>query len=193
VGVAAITFGLVFLAELVDTSALATLVLGARFPPRWVLLGVCAGMLVHVVVAVLAGSLVALLPHRPLAAVLAVVFLVGAVLLIREEYEDDDEDEPRIGRTPRSAWGVVATAFGVTVLSELADPSEIVIASLAARYAAPLVVGVSAVLALWAVSALAVYGGNRLERVVPVRWVTRLTAALLVGLAAVSAVQAVRG
>ncbi|MDT7771501.1 MAG: Ca2+/H+ antiporter, family, partial [Pseudonocardiales bacterium] len=48
-GVAAISFGIVFLAEMVDTSGLVTLVLGTRFPARWVLLGVCAGMLVHVV------------------------------------------------------------------------------------------------------------------------------------------------
>ena len=58
--VAAITFGVVFLAEPADTSALATLVLSTRFPARWVLLGVFAGMVVHVAVALLAGSLVAL-------------------------------------------------------------------------------------------------------------------------------------
>jgi putative Ca2+/H+ antiporter (TMEM165/GDT1 family) len=147
-------------------------------------------MAVHVGVAIAAGSLVALLPERPLEAALAVIFLVGAVLLLRE---DDDDDDPDIGDTPRTRWSVVATSFGVTVLSEFADPSQIVIATLTARYDDPLAVGVGALLALWAVSALAVFGGNRLRRVVPVRWVIRVAAAILVVLAVLSAIDAIRG
>ena len=188
--VAAITFGIVFLAEMVDTSGLVTLVLSTRFPARWVLLGVCAGMVVHVAVAVAAGSVVALLPERPLEGLLAVIFLVGAVLLLRE---DDDDDEPNIGETPTTPWRVVATSFGVTLLSEFADPSQLVVATLAARYDDPLAVGIGSLLGLWAVSALAVYGGNRLQRVVPVRWVTRATAAILVVLGVLSAIDAIRG
>lgn len=188
--VAAIAFGIVFLAELVDTSGLVTLVLGTRFSARWVLVGVCAGMAVHVAVAIAAGSLVALLPERPLEIVLAVVFLVGAVLLLRE---DDDDDEPEVGATPRTRWNVVATSFGITVLSEFADPTQIITATLAARYADPLAVGIGALLALWAVSAIAVFAGNRVQRFVPVHWVTRATAAILVVLAVLSAIDAIRG
>lgn len=53
--------------------------------------------------------------------------------------------------------------------------------------------GVGSVMALRDVSALAVYGGNRLRGVVPVRWVARVTAAILVVLAGLSAAQAIRG
>jgi putative Ca2+/H+ antiporter (TMEM165/GDT1 family) len=190
VTVLAITFGIVFVAELADTSALATLVLGTRFPPRLVLLGVSAAMVLHVGLAIAAGSLVALLPERPLEAVVAVIFLLGAVLLLRE---DDDDDEPTFEETPRTSWRVVATSFGVTLLSEFGDPTQIVIATLTARYDNPVAVGVGALLALWGVSALAVYGGNRLRRVVPVRWVIRVAAAILVILGVLSAVDAIRG
>ncbi len=41
--VVAITFVVIALAEVADTSGLVTLVLATRFPARWVLLGVCAG------------------------------------------------------------------------------------------------------------------------------------------------------
>ena len=194
--VIAITFGIVALAEVADTSGLVTLVLATRFPARWVLLGVCAGMLVHVGVAIAAGSLLGLLPERLLEAVLAVVLLVGAVLLIREGEEDDDDDdadEVAEREAPRSRWGVVATAFGVTALSEFADPSQIVAAALTARYGEPLLVAVGAVLGLWAVSALAVYGGNRLRRLVPVHWVTRIAGAIMIVLAVISAIDAIRG
>ena len=39
----------------------------------------------------------------------------------------------------------------------------------------------------------AVFGGNRLQRVVPVRWVTRTAAAVLVVLAVLTAIDAIRG
>lgn len=189
--VAAITFGIVALAELADTSALATLVLGTRFPARPVLLGVGAAMVLHVGLAVAAGSFVALLPERPLQAVLAVIFLVGAVLLLRED--DDDDDELTLGETPRTRWSVMATSFGVTLLSEFGDPTQIVIATLSARYDDPLAVGVAAIVALWGVSALAVFGGTRLNRLVPRRWVIRAAAAILIVLALLTAIDAIRG
>jgi putative Ca2+/H+ antiporter (TMEM165/GDT1 family) len=188
--VLALTFGIVALAELADTSALATFVLASKFSAPLVLLGVGAAFVVQVGFAIAAGSVVALLPERPLDIVLAVVFLVGAVLLLRE---DDDDDEPAPGATSPTRWRVVATSFGVTMLSELGDPTQIIIVTLAARYEDPLAVGIGALLALWVVSALAVFGGNRLRRVVPVRWVTRVTAAVLVVLAVISAIAAVRG
>jgi Ca2+/H+ antiporter, TMEM165/GDT1 family len=184
-----ITFGIIAVAELADTSGLVTLVLASRFPARLVLLGVTAALLVQVVVAVAAGSLVALLPERPLAAALAVIFLVSALLLLRE----DDDDDAAPDATPTTPWRVVALCFGVTLLSELGDPTQIITATLAARYEAPLAVGTGALLALWAVSALAVFGGNRMRGVVPERWVTRVAAAVLVVLAGVSAVEAIRG
>jgi putative Ca2+/H+ antiporter (TMEM165/GDT1 family) len=192
IAVAAIAFGIVALAELPDTSAIATVVLGSRFPARWVLIGVAAAFAVHTVLAVVAGSLVALLPERPLEAALAVVFLVGAVLLLRED-DDDDDDDLELSGSPTSPWRVVATSFGVILLAELGDPTQIVIATLTARYGDPVAVGIGSVLALWGVSVLAVAGGNRLRTVVPYRWLTRIAAAILVIMAVLSAVDAITG
>jgi putative Ca2+/H+ antiporter (TMEM165/GDT1 family) len=190
VAVLALTFGIVALAELADTSGLVTLVLASRFPARLVLLGVAAGFLVQVLVAIAAGSLVALLPERLLAAAVAVIFLVSAVLLLRGD-DDDDDDAP--DATPTTPWRVVALCFGITLLSELGDPTQIIVATLTARYDDPLAVGIGAVLALWAVSALAVFGGNRLRRVVSQRWLTRVAAGVMEVLAVASAVEAIRG
>jgi Ca2+/H+ antiporter, TMEM165/GDT1 family len=190
--VAGITFGIIVLAEMPDTSALATVVLGSRFPPRLVLLGVAAAFAVHTVLAVVAGSLVALLPRRPLEAALVVVFLVGAFLLLRED-DDDDDDEMELSGEPGNRWRVVATSFGVILLAELGDPTQIVIATLTARYGDPIAVGIGAVLALWGVSVLAVFGGNRLRRVVPYRWLTRIAAAILVVMAVFTAIDAITG
>ena len=191
----AITFVVIALAEVADTSGLVTLVLATRFPARWVLIGVFAGMLVHVGIAVAAGSLVGLLPERPLEAILAVMFLIGAFLTLREglEDDDDDDDDDAEREAPRTRWAVAATAFGITALSELADPSQILTATLTAQYGAPLLVGIGSLLGLWAVSALAIYGGNRLRQIVPVKWVAIVAAAIMVILAIISAVAAIRG
>ena len=77
-------FGLVFLAELPDKTALASLVLGTRYRPLYVFTGAASAFLVHVLLAIAAGSLLALLPHRVLQSVVAALFLLGAVLMLRE-------------------------------------------------------------------------------------------------------------
>ena len=61
----AAAFIAVFLAELPDKTMVATLVLTTRFKrPGYVWLGVSAAFLVHVVLAVVLGSLLATLPDR---------------------------------------------------------------------------------------------------------------------------------
>jgi putative Ca2+/H+ antiporter (TMEM165/GDT1 family) len=191
--VVGIVFGIVALAELPDTSSIAAVVLGSRFPPRLVLLGAVAAHTVQTVLAVAAGSVVALLPRRPLEWALVVIFLVAAFLLLREDDDDDDDDGPTLDGSPGTRWRVVATSFGVVLLAELGDPTQIITATLAARYAEPLAVGIGAALALWVVSALAVYGGDRLRRVLPAQWLTRAAAAVLVVLAALTALDAITG
>lgn len=62
--VAAVVFGVVFLAELPDKTALAGLMLGTRYRASYVFAGVAAAFLVHVALAIAAGSVLTLLPHR---------------------------------------------------------------------------------------------------------------------------------
>jgi putative Ca2+/H+ antiporter (TMEM165/GDT1 family) len=86
--IAATCFGVIFVAELPDKTALASLVLGSRYRALFVFAGVAAAFTVHVVLAVSAGSLLLLLPHRILQAVVAVLFAAGAALMLRRR---DDE------------------------------------------------------------------------------------------------------
>ena len=86
-------FAVVFVAELPDKTALASLVLGTRYRPLFVFAGVAAAFAVHVVLAVGAGSLLLLLPHRAVEAVVAVLFAAGAVLMLRRR----EEARPRAG------------------------------------------------------------------------------------------------
>ena len=175
---ALIAFGTVLVAELPDNSGLASLVLGTRYRPGGVLAGAAAAFAVHVVLAVTCGSLLGLLPHRIVQLAVAVVFLVGAVLVLRGD--SDDDDEIRVRADAARFWAVAAISFGVILLAELGDLSDIVIANLAARYHDPVGVGIGSVLALWSVVALAITGGRGLQRILPMRWIARLAALVMV-------------
>jgi len=189
---AAVTFALVFPAELPDKTALASLVLGTRYPPLQVFAGVAAAFTVHVVLAVTAGGLLSLLPHRVVEAIVAAMFLLGALLLLRGRPEPGAETGLPGGR-PATFVRVVATSFAVIMVAEFGDLTQIVTASLAARYHDPIAVGLGSVLALWAVAALAITGGRGLLRVVPMTVVVRLAAAAMAVLAVISLISAVRG
>jgi putative Ca2+/H+ antiporter (TMEM165/GDT1 family) len=190
--IAGIVFGTVFVAELPDNSGLASLVLGTRYRPGGVIAGAFAAFAVHVVLAVTFGSLLALLPHKIVQVAVAVVFLIGAVLLLRGDDGDDDNDEIRLKADATGFWAVAATSFGVILLAELGDLSDITIANLAARYHDPVPVGIGSVLALWGVVVVAIVGGRGLQRILPLRWITRLAALLMVVMAGFTLVEAMR-
>ncbi|GAA1974880.1 TMEM165/GDT1 family protein [Nocardioides panacihumi] len=196
-GVVAATFGLIFVGELPDKTAIASLVLGTRFPWRWAFAGVAAAFLVHVIIAVVAGSLLTLLPHRAVEAVVAVLFLVGAVMVWREGNEDEEEieaeEEAEIAGVPETAgfWKVASLGFGVIIVAEWGDLTQILTANLAAKYHDALSVAVGATLALWAVALLAMLGGKTLLRFLPMRWITRIAAVVMVALSVYSVLTAV--
>ena len=186
----ATVFAVVFTAELPDKTALASLLLGSRYRPSWVFAGVAAAFAVHVGLAIAAGSLLTLLPHRPLEIVVAVLFALGAVLLLRGRHDDSDEHVEVRGAEP-GFWRVAWTSFAVILVAEFGDLTQVATATLAARYHDPLSVGIGAALALWAVAALAIAGGRGLLKVIPLTWITRIAAAIMLVLAGISLVAAI--
>ena len=188
--IAVIVLGTVTVAELPDNSGLASLVLGTRYRPSWVFAGAAAAFTAHVVLAVTAGSFLTLLPHRLVQIVVVVVFLVGAVLVLRSD--KDDDDDVRLKADATGFWAVAATSFAVSLLAELGDLSDIVIANLAARYHNPVAVGIGSVLALWLVTALAITGGQGLLRILPLRWISRLAALVMVVMAGFTLAEAMQ-
>jgi len=186
----ATVFVVIFPAELPDKTALASLVLGSRYRPRWVFAGVAAAFAVHAALAVAAGSLISLLPHRPVEAVVAALFVAGAVLLLRGRHEAGDDEHVELhGREP-GFWRVAWTSFGVILVAEFGDLTQIATATLAARFHDPLSVGIGAVLALWAVAGLAIVGGRSLLKVIPLTWITRIAAVIMLVMAGFSLVAA---
>ncbi|MFE9423563.1 TMEM165/GDT1 family protein [Kitasatospora sp. NPDC006697] len=188
----AVTFGIIFLAELPDKTALAALMLGTKYRALYVFAGVAAAMAVQVGLALAAGSLLALLPHRWVELVTGLLFLAGAVMLLLHKHEDEEGHE---GRKPSSSsfWKVAGTSFLVVAVAEFGDLTQIMTANLAAKYADPLAVGLGAWLALCAVGGLAVLGGQKLLAHVPMKVIIRVAAAAMLVLAGISVVGAITG
>ena len=187
--VALICFPLIFLAELPDKTMFASLVMATKGRPFQVWLGAAGAFVVHVAIATTVGvALFAVLPHRAVDAVVAAMFVFGAAYAWREGTKAEDE---RALRTVPN-HGAVLTAFVVIFLAEWGDLTQVVTANLAAKYHSPLSVGIGTVLALWSVAAIAVLGGQALLRFVNVPTVRKVTAVVLLCLAAYTAYLAAR-
>jgi putative Ca2+/H+ antiporter (TMEM165/GDT1 family) len=191
----AIALFAILLVELPDKTLVATLVLSTRYRPRPVLAGVAAAFAVQSVIAVTAGGLLHLLPHRLLEGIVAVLFAFGAFLLAREglaEQEEEVEEGTPLGAglSGRRIFGI---SFGVLFAAEWGDASQLATAGLVARYGEPIAIGLGAFIALVGVAFLAVALGKVILRRVPLQLLHRLAAVLFGVFAVIAAVAAIRG
>ena len=192
-----LAFGVVLLVELPDKTLVASLVLSARYRPRPVLVGVAVAFAVQCAIAAAAGGVITLFPRRVVEGVVAVLFGIGAALLIKESFAAGDDDvELAEAREAAPFWRIVATSFGVLFAAEWGDASQIATAGLVARHrgvAHALATAVGAWAALVVVAALAVVAGRIVVARVPLHLVHRVAGALFAIFAVVAAVAAAVG
>lgn len=181
--------------ELPDKTFVATLVLATRYRPLLVWLGVGLAFLVQTLVAVTAGGLIARLPHRPVVAVAALLFLVGGLVLLRgasaadaTELESEHEFEGKV----RPATGVraVGASFGILFLAEWGDLSQLLTAGMVVRTRDPVSVFVGAWLGLLLVSGLGALLGRTLLRRIRLGTIQRVGGGVCLLLAVLTALQA---
>jgi putative Ca2+/H+ antiporter (TMEM165/GDT1 family) len=175
------TFGLIFVAELPDKTALASLVLATRYEARHVIAGAWLAFLVQTAVAVLAGSVLQLFPPRPIHIAAGLGFLAFAVLAFRRkedrELVEEEEDVAEKARSRRPPW---LASFLVVFAAEWGDLTQLATAALVARTGRAVEVAIGAVAALWAVTVLAAVAGSQVARLLPPR-VLNLASGLLFG------------
>ena len=192
----ATVFAVTFVVELPDKSLIASVLLGSRYQPWHVWLGVMAAFAFHVGLAVTAGSLLTAAPHQIVQLVSAALFLGGALWMLKSRPRDDTEPGPdaaRLGAAPLRLLRVAATSFAVIFVGEWGDITQITTANFAARYQDPLIVAVGAVLALWVVSGIAVFVGPKVLGRIPERWVRIVGTGALTGFGLFSVSQALIG
>jgi len=171
-------FGVIFVAELPDKTALAALVLATRHKPWPVFIGAALALTVQSVVAVTAGRLVALLPARPVHIGAGLLFLVSAFFMWRRRADPDEwkSSNKTNGGFCKATWLV----FTVVFVAEWGDLTQLATAALAARYKAPVTVFLGATAALWAVTAIAVFVGNKAGKLLDAKLTQKLAAGLFV-------------
>ncbi len=120
------------------------------------------------------------------------LFLAGAAMLLFHHGGDEDghaAKEP----SADNFWKVAGASFAVVAVAEFGDLTQIMTANLAAKYADPLAVGLGAWLALCAVAGIAIVGGQKLLKHVPMKVVVRVAAGAMLLMAGFSLFQAVTG
>lgn len=163
------TFGLIFIAELPDKTALAALALATQYPMRQVVFGAWLAFLVQTMVAVAAGSLLQLLPGQLVHLASGAGFVIFAVIAARRDLEEEEhaEAERALALGPaRPPW---IACFLVVFAAEWGDITQLATAARVAQTRQPVPVALGAVLALWAVTILAVVAGARLGEYLPPR------------------------
>lgn len=179
-------FATVFPAELPDKTMVATIVLVTRYRrPLWVWVGAVLAFTVHVIVAVAAGRAISLLPEAVVGIVVAGLFAVGSVLLFRAARGAPDTDDLEGGSSSVTSTvrATILGSFGLVVLAEWGDLTQLATASLAASSDSAIGTAIGAWLALAAVAAIAAAFGRQLVERVPIQRVNYLGAAIFAGLA----------
>jgi putative Ca2+/H+ antiporter (TMEM165/GDT1 family) len=197
--VIAIAFGAIFLVELPDKTFIAALVLATRYRPAAVWVGVGLAFLVQTAIACTVGQVVTFLPHELVQAVAGAIFLVGAVLLLREAPKADareaetEEEYAAKAASPKVGLAAVGASFLVLFAAEWGDLSQLLTISLVGKYHEPFSVFIGAWAALLAVSGIAVVAGRVLLRHIRLSTIHYAGGGVCLLLAALTAYQLVSG
>lgn len=159
-----ISTGIVALAEMGDKTQLLSLVLAARFRKPWpIVAGIFVATVANHALAGAAGAWVTtVLGPDVLRWVLGVSFIAMAAWMLIPDKADDlaTDDAPR--------FGVFGTTVVVFFLAEMGDKTQIATVMLAARYN-PYWVVVGSTLGMMLANAPAVWFGEKITRLVPMR------------------------
>jgi putative Ca2+/H+ antiporter (TMEM165/GDT1 family) len=174
-----ISTGIVALAEMGDKTQLLSLVLAARFRKPWpIVLGILVATLANHALAGAVGSWVqAQLGPQVLRWVLGLSFIAMAVWMLIPDKLDED-DEPRAA----SRLGVFGTTVVAFFLAEMGDKTQIATVALAARYAQLVPVVAGSTLGLMLANVPAVFLGDKVATLVPMRVVHVVSALIFAAL-----------
>ncbi|HET6167104.1 MAG TPA: TMEM165/GDT1 family protein [Marmoricola sp.] len=195
----ALTFAAIFVVELPDKTFIAALVLSTRYRGLYVWIGVGLAFLVQTLIAVTVGKAVTFLPDDVVHGIAGVIFLAGAVVLLREapkadaEEHETEEEFAAKATVNKTGFAAVLASFLVLFAAEWGDLSQLLTISLVGRYDDPVAVFTGAWGALLAVSGLAVVSGRFLLRHVRLSVIHYVGAAVCLMLAGFTAYELLRG
>jgi len=166
---------LVAFAEIGDKTMLLAIILACRFrAPVPIILGIFAATIVNHALAAWAGSAISgLLDGYWFRLAVAVGFLGMAVWTLIPDKLDDDEDADKPAR-----YGVFLTTTIAFFMAEMGDKTQIATVALGARYHSVELVAIGTTLGMMLANVPAVFLGDRITRIVPLK-VMRIAAAII--------------
>ncbi len=166
-------FAVMFLLELPDKTMIAIFVMSTKSRSSSIVMGASAAFVTQMGIAVGAGGLLTLLPVHVKDVLVAILFLGGAAYLLFSREETAEEKGTAGAEREHATTRVreITTAYAVIFLAEFGDLTQIQAANFTIKTHAPLEVFLAGSLALVCVSFLGAYGGQLLQRVVPLRWI----------------------
>lgn len=186
------TFALIFVLELPDKTAFATIVMATRGRPLAIFFGSALAFTVQSFVAVMFGKLIGFFPERWVHLAAGLMFLAFAAYNWfsfeieanpKPEANDAAEAHPSAGdvRSGPLFFTTAWKAFAVIFIAEWGDLTQIATASIAAKEQAHLpTVFWAATLALWTVTALAISVGTQVMRFVSIVLLKRFSTVALI-------------
>ena len=173
-----ISTGIVALAEMGDKTQLLALLLAARFKRPWpIVLGIfVATVLNHAMAGALGACVTTQISPQTLRYILGASFIAMAVWMLVPDKLDDEADSQK----PR--FGVFGTTVVLFFLAEMGDKTQIATVMLAARFDAYIAVVAGTTLGMMLANAPVVWLGERMTRLVPLRVVHLVSAAVFLGL-----------
>jgi putative Ca2+/H+ antiporter (TMEM165/GDT1 family) len=198
------TFGLIFLAELGDKTQLAVLAQTCKHGRPWaVFLGASTALAAVTALGAAGGQVIGqVIPPSVLHWGAALAFVLMGLLIGRQALQGAGEEsafdttcDPADDRSGASAaaaicaqsWRTFGSTFGLLFVAEMGDKTQLAVLSLAGKAVNPWPVFIGGGLALTAVTALGVIGGQTLSRVIPRRvllWISAVafvTMGVLIG------------
>jgi putative Ca2+/H+ antiporter (TMEM165/GDT1 family) len=175
-------FSLIFVSELPDKTALATLMMATQGSPIAIFFGVAGAFIVQSLVAIAFGSVIGLLPEKWVHLLSGVLFLIFAAFLYFEKEEPVETGTALAGDKALSNAKMVWKAFVLIFIAEWGDLTQLATASMAARYHSQIwTVFAAATLALWSVTAIAIFIGHQLKHAIPIQKLKFLSMLLFTG------------
>ena len=173
-----ISTGIVALAEMGDKTQLLALVLAARFKKPWpIVLGIfVATVLNHAMAGALGAWVTTQISPQTLRYILGASFIAMAAWMLVPDKLDDKADSKK----PR--FGIFGTTVVLFFLAEMGDKTQIATVMLAARFDAYFAVVAGTTLGMMLANAPVVWLGERMTRLVPLRVVHLVSAAVFLGL-----------
>ncbi len=187
-------FGLVFVAELGDKTQLAVISQVCKCRRPWpVFLGASLALTAVTAIGAAGGGVLSrVVPRQWLNLAAAASFAVMGLWVARAAWraqsqdpaeacdppEEDGDDCPP--RQSRWDWAAFGSTFALLFVAELGDKTQLAVLSLSGQTRAPWAVFAGGTLALTAVTALGVIGGEGLARRVPERLLLWLSAAAFI-------------